>query len=550
MAIEITSLADLPQNVIDTTVEKLAQYMQERHPEVELTRGVFHDLVLHFNGVLNAAIQENIDRVRQSQSLAAINANPELVDDEIVDQVLSNYNLTRDTGAPASGNATVIFNLPLLTVIPAGATFSANNLQFTTDVAYTVLPPGSSVTNAQTDRVMVPAGDGTYFANILLRAATNGAGGNIRRGTTLRPNFVLNNSAAVFAAADFTGGKNPATNAEYVAKLADGLAAKTIGGRRSYAATIKNQPAFSNTLHVSVLGYGDAEQHRDQHSLFPISGGGKVDLYVQTNGYAIEQTHVLEATYIETTADGTKWQIALGTDTSPGFYEIASIRTPADRTTTGYKVINDIREVNTANTQFIPDIRFVYEGAYSRHQTAIIQFIDTDVISAALVPNQSKALYAVTTRSMPLVAEINDFLTSRDVRARGTDILVRAPVPCFTKISFEVRTDASDEIAPDTILAIKNSVADAVAAVGFSGQLHASIIDSAAHAHLTGRQAIGKIDLFGRIRRPDGQNVYLRDPNRLVIPNDPARLVTGRTTAFLVAPEDVTVTSVVAGFSS
>lgn len=549
MAIEITSLAELDTDTVDAMVAKLAQYMQERHPEVELTRGVFHDLVLYFNGVLNAAIQENIDRMRQSQSLAAINANPALADDEIVDQVLSNYNVERDAGTPATGIATVILNLPLLTTIGAGGVFVANDVTFTNDDAFTILPPGSTAAN-QTDRVMTAVGDGTYAANIVLRATTNGITGNIRRGTSLQPNFVLNNGSEVYAAADFTGGRDPLSNADYVAKLADGIAAKTIGGRKSYTAIIKNQPAFQNVLHVSTLGCGDAEQHRDQHSLFPVSGGGKVDVYVQTNGYAVTQTHLLEATYVETTVEGTKWQVILGTDLGSGFYEIESILNPAETNTAGYKVVNDVRGIDTSAAQFIPDIRFMYEGAYSRYQTAAIQFIDTDVVASALIPGSSKALYAVTTRFMPLVSEINDFLTDREVRARGTDILVKAPVPCFTKISFEVLTEASTTLAEETITNIKNSIVAAVSSVGFSGQLNSSLIDKAAHAHLSGRQAVGRIDMFGRIRRPDGQNVYLRDPHRLVIPNDPARLVTGRTTAFLVGPDDVSVTSVTAGFSS
>jgi hypothetical protein len=45
---------------------------------------------------------------------------------------------------------------------------------------------------------------------------------------------------------------------------------------------------------------------------------------------------------------------------------------------------------------------------------------------------------------MPLIAELQDFLSSRDVRARAADVLVRAAVPCFTKISFQVRKKAND----------------------------------------------------------------------------------------------------------
>lgn len=550
MAIEITSLAELEPADIDATIAKLSQYMQERHPEVELTRGVFYDLVLYFNGVLNTAIQENIDRIRQSQSLAAITANPTLADDEIVDQVLSNYNVVRDNGTAAVGNATIIFNLPIATPIGAGGTFTANNVTFVNDTAYNVLPPGSVPTSAD-DRVMVDVGDGTFAANITIRATTVGTAGNIRRGTTLQPNFVVNNAVQVYTATDFTGGRDPLANVDYIAKLADGLTAKTIGGRQSYAALLKSQPMFQNLLHVTTLGYGDAEQQRDQHSLFPVSGGGKVDVYVQTNAYALSTTHLLEATYLGPALAGGRWQIALNEASSAGFYDVEKITTPtAPPTDAGYEIVADIRDVNAAAGIFTPDIRFIAEGAYSRYQTAIIQFIDTDTPLGPLVPNTSRKLYAITVRHMPLIAEISDFLTDRDVRARGADILVKAAVPCFTKISFAVLAESSTPVTADKLDAIKNGIVSEVAKVGFSGQLNSSIIDKAAHAHLTGRQAIGQVDMFGRIRRPDGHSVYIRDPHRLLIPDDPGRFVTGRTTVFLVRPEDISISSVTAGFSS
>lgn len=547
MAIEITTLRELNTTKIDQMVAKLSQYMQERHPEVELTRGVFHDLVLYFNGVLNTAIQENIDRVRQSQSLYAITQNPALADTALVDQVLSNYNLARDNGTPAVGTVTLVFNLPSTTRITPAAIFTANNVQFSPTQIFTALPPGTAPTN-DGDRSMIDVGDGTYAINITVQALTVGAAGNVRRGATITPNFVVNNTLSAFATADFINGRDPLTNEEYIKKLPEGLAAKTIGGRASYIATLKAQPAFQNTLHLSVLGCGDPEQQRDQHSLFPISGGGKIDIYAQTTSYAQERDHLLQATFIETSANGTIWQVTIPKNLAAGFYNISRISKPKDKTSSGYGIVLDNRGVDTSDALFVPDMRYLHETAYTRYQTATIRFEDTDSLTVDLVPNVSKAYYSVRTIGMPLIAEINDFLTTRDNRPRGTDILVKAAVPCFTKIAFQIRTETSTTISDATIAQIKQSVVDAVATVGFSGQLHASIIDSAVHKYLTGQQAVSKIDMFGQIRRPDGSVAYIRDPAVLTIPNDPARLVTGRTTAFLVSPDDVSVSVAAAGF--
>jgi len=547
MSLQISSLKELDTAKVDSMVATLSQLMAERHPDVELTRGVFHDLVLYFNGMLNAAIQENIDRVMRSNSLLDITTNPTLADDVLVDQVLSNFNLTRDNGTPAVGTATIVLNADVKTIVSTAVRFvtDANAVTFVPTASFTILPTNVKATLAN-ERTMIPVGDGTYAATITLQATTVGAAGNINRGTKLTPNGVLNNTASVYANADFIKGKNPSSNADYIAKLPTGLAAKTIGGRQNYAALILSQPEFANTANLSILGCGDPEQQRDQHSLFPVSGGGKVDIYAQTNGYAQDTERLMSATYVGPTASGTKWQLIFSRDTASGFYEVTRIAPPSSKNVTGYSVTLDTRNANFAELDFVPDVLLLTESAYTRYQTAVIQFEDTDTAPGNLEPGKSKKTYSVRTVGMPLIAELQDFLSSRDIRARGADVLVKAPVPCFTKIAFDIRKPASDP-APD-IEAIQQAVSAEITKVGFSGQLHASLISTVAHQYLSGRQALSSIDMFGRIRRPDGTLAYIRDNTTLTIPSDYTRGISGRTTAFLTGPQDVAVSVVTAGF--
>jgi hypothetical protein len=252
------------------------------------------------------------------------------------------------------------------------------------------------------------------------------------------------------------------------------------------------------------------------------------------------------ATYVGPTASGTQWQLIFNRDTAPGFYEVTRIAPPSSTNVTGYSVTTDTRNVNFTELDFVPDVLFLTESAYTRYQTAVIQFEDTDTSPGTLVPLVAKKTYAVRTVGMPLIAELQDFLSSRDARSRCTDVLVKAPVPCFTKIAFDIRKSASDP-TPD-IAAIQQAVSDAITAVGFSGQLHASLISKVAHQYLSGHQALGSIDMFGRIRRPDGTITYVRDNTTLFIPADYSRGVSGRTTAFLTSPQDVAVSVVAAGF--
>lgn len=570
MPIAISSLKQLNPEKVQAMVATLSQLMAERHPEVELSRGVFHDLVLYFDGLLNAAIQENVDRVLQSQSLLSITQNPDLADTDIVDQVLSNFNVARDNGSPAVGYVTVVFNSDIRTEITTAAIFGIEDgdITFSPTQNFVVFPTDPLLPATEPDqRKMVAVGDGTYAATITVIASVVGDAGNIRRRTRLNSRGSISNVVDLYASADFIDGRDPATNAEYLTRLSTGLAAKTIGSRQSYMAAIKTQPVFANTLHLSVLGCGDAEQQRDQHSLFPISGGGKVDIYAHTNAYAQEREHLLEATYIGPyspqqnatgpcderdlvggTPTGTIWQVSIGRDLAPGFYEVVGIVNPAATLPVNYSVLSDERSVDFSDFDFIPDILYLPESAYTRYQTATIRFVNTDIQpNPTLTPGQTKRLYSITTAGLPLIAELQDYMASRETRSRAADVLVKAPIPCFTKIAFEIRKNAADP-TPD-IEAIKAAVSKAVAGVGFSGQLHASLIGTAAHQYLTAQQALGGIDMFGRIRRPDGSTAFVRDNTILQIPDDVARLVTGRTTAFLTSPQDVSVSVVSAGWT-
>lgn len=145
MALTVTNIDELNTTQTAALLDYFKQLMQESHPEVELSRGAFHDLVLYFNSVLNSAVQENISRVLQSNSLLSISQNPALADNDLVDKVLSNYNLERGTGTPASGEAVIVFNQAAITQINAQIKLNANGVGFYPDINYTAVDRKSVV---------------------------------------------------------------------------------------------------------------------------------------------------------------------------------------------------------------------------------------------------------------------------------------------------------------------------------------------------------------------------------------------------------------------
>lgn len=542
MSVQLSKIDDIPAARVAAVTATLSGLIQEKYPEIDLQRGVFHDLVLYLNGVLNSLIQENIDRILSANSLLKVENDPTLADETVVDQILSNYNITRSAGVAATGAITFVLATDQTTKFIRDTELSANGVTYSLRETY-VITKEPVATNANNYRVMTPVGDGTYVVTLPATATTVGVAGNISAGTLMQSVVTLDNVLSIYAATNFTGGLDPASNAAYLQSLRTGMAAKTVGGRASYEAFLRAQPNLSNILHISVVGAGDAEQKRDQHGVIPISGGGKVDVYVQTTAQAQQSTHNVQATYIGTSANGTLWQVNIDRELAPGYYYFNSAAPAGSEPVTNnqYEIKNDYRVTNLYEVGFVPDIRHYTEGVYSRYQTGYVIFEDVDTPSNGLTPYASTKMYRLVVTSMPLLREVDIALTSRENRPRGTDILVKAAVPCFTKITVSIHSKELLDIPEETINQIKYDIVTAIQTVGFSGQLHASLIIAAAVKHLTQQQVIDGVDMFGKIRRPDGKWVYVRGSNVIKIPDDPENLVTSRTTAFLVGVDDVEV---------
>ena len=136
MAIKVQSLSGLVASEVQQSQEFMAQLVQEQNPNVEVKRGVLHDLLFYYSGALATANQTNIDRYRKSNNLKSVESDPTLADVGVVDNLLSNYRLTRRQGTTASGTITIIVSSLSTVTIPNGATFTANGKTFATTSAF------------------------------------------------------------------------------------------------------------------------------------------------------------------------------------------------------------------------------------------------------------------------------------------------------------------------------------------------------------------------------------------------------------------------------
>lgn len=542
MAIPVPDLATLDPDEVQQAIDYVAARVGEYTPGVATRRGVVREIVIHLAGVFGAAAARVIeDRVEKAASLKKITEDPAGADPELVDRVLSNFRVARRPGGAAAGPVAVVVSRLAPVTVPKGLRFVSAGQGFAAASAFAARTTAAAVVTP-TDRPLRPTGDGEYVFTVDVAAEAAGAAGQLRRGAVLAPQTPIPGFVRAYAEADFTGGADADSNADLLARLEGGLADRSASNRVTIDSMVRSAPGFERVLATSTVGFGDAEQRR-YHSLLPVAFGGRIDVYARTQ--ALPQTRVLTktATLVEATAAGGVWQFALGRDDAPGFYEVRQVvaagQDPGGQA--GYEVTAVARGVDlTADgTGLTPDVETAEEAAFTRFQTAVVRFLDTETDTAGLAVGEARKDYDVAVAAMPLVAELQAFLADRGRRPGAADVLAKAPVPCFLSVNFTV-VKAAGQADPD-LGAIRTDLAAYVNGLGFAGRLSAGALAAAAHARLLPGQTLTAIDMFGRIVRPDGQTRYVRSDEALLIPDWPDKMVTPRTAVFLLDPASVAV---------
>jgi hypothetical protein len=535
---EVSALTQLDSNDVNQLLERLANQLQELNPDLDLKRGVFKDTVAYYHAVLETAIRTNLERYQSARSLQQIAADPTLADDDVVNEVLSNWGVTRKIGTKAAGPVTIELTAARTVTIPEGFIFEAAGRQYLATASFVSRTSAGQLVTS-TDRLLTQLNNGNWAFVVDVEAAEIGLEYKLNAGDSIVPNRTVVNYATSYATSTFDAGTNTETNAELISSLQLGISAKTLSNRTNMRAWLRSIPAYETATNQSIVGYGDSGMLRDKHTIFPISFGGRVDWYVRGQA-AIQRSLVsLTATLLSIEGNTSTWQFSMGKSAFPGFYEVTKIRRLADSgLNSGFEIVADNRGNDLTGAGFIPDITNVAEGAYTAFQTTTIQFVDTATEVSTLVLRQT-AEYVCEVTGVPLIAELQAEVSSRDVRSYAADALIKAPVPCFVDVTFTINKTAGDP-EPD-VNAIKAAVVEGVNQVGFIGRLDGSLLIDIIHNFITDAVSVTDLDLFGRVRRPDGSIQYIRDAASLVIPEQPDRMVTAKTVQFFAEVSNISI---------
>lgn len=542
MTIALRPLNTLDPEAVNQQLAETKQRIVEDNPTMDLRRGPFFDYLAYYHAMLAAGQQANIADYLSARSLLQIEADPTLADPALVDDVLSNYRLTRLAGSTATGDVTIIVSSNITVTIGVGTVFQGNGQLFTAAETFTAKADAAQI-NSSGDRLLIAVGNGRYAFTITVNAVAEGPASELNKDTTIIPTSLPSGYVTSFAASDFTGGVLSETNAALIERLQLGMATRDLSNRTTMTALLRNTPEFSRFVASSIVGYGDAEMLRDRHTIFPVSAGGRVDWYVRTQEKLLRSLVTAEGVLLAKFPDGSgTWQVTLDRDTAAGCYELANIRPAGTDPATfvgGFAVTSDVRGLDLTNLAFVPDLANAVEGTFSRYQTIVLQFLDTLTRTDELALGTTQR-YDLELRSLPLIDQIQDMMSSRDIRHYGADCLLKAPIPCFVQIGLTIhkQSGATDPDLP----AIKDAIAAAVNTTGFTGRLYASTLQDAIATYIQAPTATGNLDLLGRLLYPSLAVHWLRSAEVLSIPEDAANMVGARTVQYFTSPEEITIT--------
>lgn len=534
MGTELTDISQLDPTLVQQAEDLIRAFINDSASGLDIDKGsVLDQLIVRFYGLLSAKLQQDAERWRKSSSLLNIIEDPTLADEDTVDEVISNFLITRRNGTLASGQILLVLDSKEFTSVPSAAVFTANGIDFSPIRTFNgVTDESSALTNSERVIFDIDSDNSQYGLLIDVTANEAGSAGNVSKDTAFTTDIVLTNLVQAIAAEDFDGGSDTETNQDLLNRLPTGIATRNLGTRDSTDALIRS--LYTQVKDVSVIGAADVEMLRDKNNLLGISSFGKVDIYVRTRTKPVIKTVTKTGTLQD--SSGT-WSMSFTRDEIPAAYKIVSVVNKSNNQSATISRVQRLMD-NTAisNVDFTPTMENA-EHVFTRYQTMLVEFIDTSESTPG-----TTAEFDVSVLYPPQLDEINDYLLSRPVRPPAGDYLVKGAVPALVSVGVVIVLGPGEE-PPDADV-LKTVVTDTVNSVDFEeNYVSADDIIAAIKPYLSRRTRIKlPIDLRCQIITPDTDidprepetsgNLWVFDSYELKAPYRPDLMVTARTVSF------------------
>lgn len=437
---------NLTQSDLDAAKESNRAILQERFPDFDLSiGGPVDSLLVDGNAVITARNDADVDRAFLAQQLQAIADGSVTVDDEDVDRLMAGYFLTRREAVPATGTVVFVVRDNVNYSFQSGYRLRTPDQTYQLAQTFNVYPLGTTSidfsveTNVEIQQVFDEETGFEFRFELPIESLEAVPDAVLVSGDRLTVDQSFDGLGFVEAITNFSGGFEAEDNATFVSRALEGITALTVSGEDHTQAVAEQAVQRSD---ASSIGTGSPIMSRDRDNVFNLPMGGKVDIYVKSG--AVAQTSYSDVTGVVQDTGTRQVRITLTREQSAGVYRTGVIplylSTPPTITSGGITIDSITFLTWTPSSGFNPEMPTEIERAFSaRHQIQIDLTDDRQDSSGFIVTMSSNGqlledTYQVTAEYQPHVLELDTALTSDAYRPPGTDVLIKAAVPCITTV--------------------------------------------------------------------------------------------------------------------
>jgi hypothetical protein len=506
----------MSESIADTKT-RLEQFTLETNPEADIGPGrVLSELVIKLAATMQNPIANTMEELGQANTIKEALASETDTFNEAIDNIVSNYNITRDEGKKSTGKIKVTVSASNTYFFRTGYVFTQPtlNLNYVLTQDYTVRP-----TPDDDELALVAEGEFFYFV-IPVEAEFGGAQYQVTNNTAfaIADETTIRNFVQAKAYGNFSSGSDIETDKQLLARVDTGLANKTLLTKASITARLKED--YSNFKDISLVGANDAEMTRSKKNIFGVSTLGMVDVYLRmANG--VETVNIIKTA--EKDADDGLWYISLDYNDVPGFYRVIAIL-PEESNLSGSLEFTQTFDYSLDNLTSINTVNDKYEGRFTKYQTCELAF------EYAHPSGATSADFDLLISYQPNIGDIQDLFLSGEERIMCADYLVKAALPCYVSVGLKVhRKSTTTEFQADKL---KQDIYNYVNNIKFGEALYASEIINLCHNYGV-KYVETPIKLVGEIYTNKSTIISVANNDVLTIPTKLSSGVSPKTTVFI-----------------
>jgi hypothetical protein len=434
----------------------IRQYISDNYEDIDFSElSSLNDILIRPFAQIFLILKKLIEEFSKTNTVYSALSIGGASSDNIIDGLLSNFNIKRRQGNVSTGFAKIsLTNFTESFSIDESVKFKTNNdLIFYPSNSFTA---STSPTTASQLKIYSDNTNTQKFVIVPFIAENSGSQYNIEQYTTLN---ILSERIGIISAnafSKFSGGQNKESNEEVINRIIPALSTRNLASPLAIEQTLRDN--FPEIQQISIHGVNSELMSRNSHNIFGIKAGSFCDIYVKTSSFVeefFEQNLVAQKiTQSIINIDNSlaqhagKYLLKLSRNELPGNYRITRVFSKELELTTlsSFNITEVRRKFNKySNNNTVDNYIFTtQESTYSSYSYQEIIFEGSGQLSDTM----SVTVFA---EMLPSIQRIQEFVNQPGAQSALIDTLVKACVPCFISTSeITVRTKlgstTSDEV--------------------------------------------------------------------------------------------------------